>query len=409
MKIVTLFSGGGGVEAGMRDAFGDFEGYAVEFDPTNPKLSEQIANCHELNFPDCKLFRESVQQMANRNFEEIPRNPDILWSSTVCCNYSQAKGGKVVETIADHEMALDTIAAVQALEPRHFILEQVRGYEKSNSFKYLILKNLDALGYKYQYKIMRLLGYQTRVRLILWASKTELLPEPKETQLTGWGEKISDLLPTLTKSTLLSAQQKVLEENCFSVPVWINRIGHRNEYKLQPSDMPIGTIIKSLFIDLSKPTITSRNHFADIAMPDGTVLQPNMRCVARLCGFPDWYQLPDKTAIAGSILGNAVPPEFVSNWLGSEEAKKILQGTDVQKAGDEIPSVLTENLPIGDKTTGYLYKRHRNGKLIYEFAVPTADWRRKKTFYVATGRFKRIWNAINAGVPAQITVQKVFG
>jgi DNA (cytosine-5)-methyltransferase 1 len=40
----------------------------------------------------------------------------------------------------------------------------------------------------------------------------------------------------------------------------------------------------------------------------GKVLVINPRCLARFQSFPDWYILPDKKAVAGEIIGNAVPP-----------------------------------------------------------------------------------------------------
>ena len=59
----------------------------------------------------------------------------------------------------------------------------------------------------------------------------------------------------------------------------------------------------------------NRNKFADIFLPDGTVNLANMEMVKRLSEFPLWYQLSRTTAVDGAILGNAVPPIFVSKLL----------------------------------------------------------------------------------------------
>ena len=56
----------------------------------------------------------------------------------------------------------------------------------------------------------------------------------------------------------------------------------------------------------------NRNKFADIFLPDGTVKLANMEMVKRLSNFPLGYQLSGTTALDGAILGNAVPPVFVS-------------------------------------------------------------------------------------------------
>jgi len=48
-------------------------------------------------------------------------------------------------------------------------------------------------------------------------------------------------------------------------------------------------------------------HKANV-LKNGKVLVINPRCLARFQSFPDSYILPDKKAIAGMLVGNAVPP-----------------------------------------------------------------------------------------------------
>lgn len=43
-------------------------------------------------------------------------------------------------------------------------------------------------------------------------------------------------------------------------------------------------------------------------LSQGRVVKMTPRALARFQSFPDWYQLPEKTALACRIIGNAVPP-----------------------------------------------------------------------------------------------------
>ena len=60
----------------------------------------------------------------------------------------------------------------------------------------------------------------------------------------------------------------------------------------------------------STPTITSTQpqHPFRAWLSQGRVVKMTPRALARFQSFPDWYQLPDKVALACRIIGNAVPP-----------------------------------------------------------------------------------------------------
>lgn len=308
LKVVTLFSGGGGVEAGLKDIFGEFEGYAVEFNPRNPKHSSAIADCYQKNFPTHHLFRKTIEDMAATNFMELPQNPDILWASPECVYSSQLRSHQQTDKDEEDFQALYAMQAIYRLQPRHFILENVPNYRNSQAFQLLVLQNLRHMGYLYQFKVVRTLTHQSRDRLILWATKDELLPPPQDAILGGWWWAISDLVEDLPDIALSKRYQNLLPVES---PTWMNLVG-KGSHRPTPGNKPCPTVTKARFTD-SKGA--NRNRFAAIALPDGRVKQVSMECIKRLQGFPDWYQLPKKTAIAGSILGNSVPPAFIKEWL----------------------------------------------------------------------------------------------
>ena len=313
---VVLFSGGGGVEAGLIDA-GIEPLLAVEYNPNKPVLSKAMADCHEKNFPNCKVIRRTVQELAAENFSEFPQEPDILWASPMCSNFSIGKKNGA-EQDDDVEAAKAVVVAIKKLRPKHFILENVLAYRKSKSWR-IIETALTALGFgcSIKTKTVDMSDYgipQARKRMIAWASQDNQvsLEMPSKTAKTSWYEAIEDLIPNLPNSKLTKGQHagvsKFLEENNPEpLLIWASRPD-----RPIPSSSTTNTILRSQFTDGKG---YNRSKFADIWFPDGTIKQLTIECVRRLQSFPDWYKFPESVAVAGSILGYSVPPKFVEQFL----------------------------------------------------------------------------------------------
>jgi DNA (cytosine-5)-methyltransferase 1 len=318
---VVLFAGGGGVEAGLIEA-GILPVMSVELDPDREKLSSAIANIHEKNFAEygCKIIRETVEQCAAEHFEGFPKNPFLLHSSNVCKGFSNANGEKG-ETRKDIDAAIAVVIAIRELNPENFTLEQVAGYQYSESFK-TILDNLDELGYNTRWNIVNLADFgvpQSRSRLILRASRNgEPIPLPPSVNRVSWDSAIEDLIPNLPDSTLTEGQQKAIAslENP-KYPILIGRVG-RSAETIRESGQTSFTLVSAIFTDQK---LSNRSKFANIVTSDG-VKDLSIQCAARLQGFPDWYEFGEESAIAGTIIGNSVPPLFIYNLFKSVVSKE---------------------------------------------------------------------------------------
>ncbi|NEP10859.1 MAG: ParB N-terminal domain-containing protein [Symploca sp. SIO2C1] len=314
---VVLFSGGGGVEAGLVDA-GIEPLLSVEFNPDKPELSEAMSDCHEKNFPNCKVIRRTVQELAAEDFLGFPQEPDILWASPMCSNFSVAKKGGS-EQNDDVAAAKAIVACIRKIKPKHFVLENVPAYQKSESWEQINFV-ISSLGYTQKYAIVDMSDYgvpQARKRFLAWADQDDQasLEMPEKTDHTSWYEAIKDLIPDLPDSELLKGQQRSVDqflENNAPEPLLIDRVGGRSKYRAIPSSKPANTILRSHFTDGKG---ANRSKFADIWLPDGQVKQLTIECVRRLQSFPDWYEFPEPVAVAGSILGYSVPPKFVELFL----------------------------------------------------------------------------------------------
>ncbi|MGF2037234.1 MAG: DNA cytosine methyltransferase [Nostoc sp. CmiVER01] len=58
-------------------------------------------------------------------------------------------------------------------------------------------------------------------------------------------------------------------------------------------------------------------------MPDGIVKSLFIEGAAILQGFPSWYEFPNETATAGSIIGYSVPPSFAKKLFISAQSKLL--------------------------------------------------------------------------------------
>lgn len=328
--FASLFSGGGGADIGAILA-GLKSIWAVELDP-------QIAEIYAANIKHNPLTK-SIAQVDPKQLER----PDVLWASPPCQAYSIARDKKLLAR-DDANIGLAIVPFLELLQPPIFILENVEGYRTSKPF-YTIIDVLHRLGYLTQWEVLNAADFgvpQTRRRLILRAVKNSFVPSlPQPQKWRGWYEAIADLIPRLRPTQLAPWQLKRLpsgllndflidsknadpngfptvrfkSEPIFTVcaaiskglpkAVLLERSGARNgSLNLRLAQQPAWTIKSSITTDGKG---NERNAFIN-ALVEGQVLSLNIRSLARLQTFPDWYTLPESTALAGRIIGNAVPP-----------------------------------------------------------------------------------------------------
>jgi DNA (cytosine-5)-methyltransferase 1 len=318
LSAVILFAGGGGVEAGMVAA-GIRPVASVEFDPTNPELSRALASNNHLNFKPygSRMIRQPVQELAVSGFPGCPMSPDYLHASPVCSNFSPANPDGTEEP-EDVESAIATAQAILSLYPRCFTLENVPAYQNSEAW-YLIEQSLKAEGYKIAQDILDAADYgvpQCRKRFIVKACRDTQPALPAKQKRIGWYEAIEDIIPELPPSELLPAQREALQQKLILKPnieaLLIERTGFRNSPQLREPAEPVWTIKKSIFHDHRG---NDRNRFIDVWLASGEVKALTIEAIARLFGFPSWYYLPDRVAVAGSILGYSVPPPLITALL----------------------------------------------------------------------------------------------
>jgi DNA (cytosine-5)-methyltransferase 1 len=359
----TLFSGGGGVEALLKQSI-DFV-HAVEYDPA-------IAGVYRQNHGD----HVQVASVCDVDYS-LWGALDYLHASPVCKEFSQAKSGGSESSI-DIDSALAVVRCLEQTAPRVFTLENVGAYARSQSYR-LICHALDRLGYMWHAEVLNSADFgvpQTRRRLILRAVRDSLLPGlAAPDPWVGWYAAIEDLIDTLPASQFAPWQLERLPEEIGGHTFFNNNAGTDDYTTLnrREHDEPVSSIVSTpksitsyrafivhstdqrsmpvrdegeptftvmsfsykdsrgaggmpraflvegnspttrppLVADANDPAWTVRaaryKGFARAWLEQGRVVRMTPRALARFQSFPDSYVLPSKAALACTVIGNAVP------------------------------------------------------------------------------------------------------
>jgi DNA (cytosine-5)-methyltransferase 1 len=329
--FASLFSGGGGTDIGALQA-GYTPLWAVECDAV-------IAEWHTRNLPDTQMIVAPVQDVDYRTLPVV----DWLHASPPCPNFSVAKDD-AAETELDIEMARSTVRAIQEQQPPVFSLEQVYGYRESVSFA-LIVQALHALHYDVQWWHLNTADYgvpQTRRRLILAARRDGRVVRPAVTHCqggradmfggllpwVGWYEAIQDIIDTLPdsefapwqlarlpvdvrESVLLDGQSNSNGTTCTSVtdhaPAFAVQAQTGARHATRAVLVGDGDTYRPV-VSGDEPSPTQGASNGARALVPYRVVKMTPRALARFQSFPDWYELPERNALACKIIGNAVPP-----------------------------------------------------------------------------------------------------
>ena len=129
LKCVSLFSGCGGLDAGMNEA-----GFDVLLGVDNDPL---CAKSHRENFPDSAFFEGSVSTLTLSAIDSLTGGKasdgvDLLIGGPPCPPFSKSRFYRKEKPRAlDDELATDTIggylSVLSLLRPRAFLLENVPG------------------------------------------------------------------------------------------------------------------------------------------------------------------------------------------------------------------------------------------------------------------------------------------
>ena len=230
MKIVSLFSGAGGLDLGLI------------------KAGHEVIWANDIDFDSCETYKLNIgdhiicEDITKIKLEEIP-DCDIVIGGFPCQGFSQAN---LLRGTDDERNILykQFYRIIKGKKPEYFIAENVRGIlslDNGNAIK-KIVKDFSDAGYRVKYQSFNTADYgvpQTRIRILIVGTRKDLpnemdfqFPEPTHDK-ASW-VSISNALKKIPEPESSSSK---LKNHVYSKYKITNRnfTGHRETDPDKPS------------------------------------------------------------------------------------------------------------------------------------------------------------------------------
>lgn len=324
MKVVSLFSGAGGLDLGFI------------------KAGHEIVWAND-NFPDAvKTYRKNIgDHIVCEDISKIPSDQipdhDILIGGFPCQGFSVANS-KRGENDERNKLYLELLRVLIDKQPKFFLAENVKGIlslMKGAIFE-MIISDFENAGYKIKYKVLNAANYgvpQKRERVIILGVRNDIQfdlehPEPTHSETSSL---FNDKKNWVSIGEALKNIPEPEEEHSL--------LNHTySKFKLK-----FNGYLGNRAIDPTKPapTVTARGD-----EKGGVVVlhHPNnhrrmsVRELALTQSFPIDYVFEGNNSSAYRQIGNAVPPllAFAIASIFPKELKKYATNTTTSKAVPQL-------------------------------------------------------------------------
>jgi len=351
MKIISLFSGAGGLDLGFKEA--GFDCILAS------DIMSQAESTYKKNFPETKFIRKDIRLLSVDEIKKAIGNQkiDVIIGGPPCQGFSNM-GNKNSADPRNYlfEKYADIVNAVQ---PKCFVFENVKGMFTMFEGRFFdkIVNSFLEIGYDIFYRMINSSDYgvpQKRERIIIVGSKIGRpfkFPQPdtnpfgKITSYKNVGESINDLI----------RRNKIpnhIPLNHCEVVV--------NRYKLipeggklpKPENLPKDIRRRNFgntYTRLSRNEISSTIVPGNNALPVHPTLNRSLtpREAARIQTFPDDFIFEGDRRSQCILVGNAVPPLLSAKM--AESVSNFIRGT--KYGGVE---------PDGEAHVGETFSRAKN-------------------------------------------------
>lgn len=175
-KIVSIFSGAGGIDTGFHKA-----GFETVF---ATDIWDVACKSLKENFPKAEVQCGDVKDINFKSIREKYQNIDGLVGGPPCPPFSKSRfyrkeKNRGIEDENGLKTVLNYFRAVEELQPNFYFFENVHGfvYKPHAAALELVKKESEKLGYKVFYKVLNAADYgvaQTRKRFICIGVKTSM-------------------------------------------------------------------------------------------------------------------------------------------------------------------------------------------------------------------------------------------
>lgn len=312
-KIISLFSGCGGLDLGFEKAGFDIP-IANEFDKT-------IWPTFEANHPKTKLIKGDIRNLTD---EDFPDTVDGIIGGPPCQSWSEAGSLKGIDDDRG-QLFFDYIRILKEKKPKFFLAENVSGMlanRHSDAVKN-ILKMFEKCGYDVSMTLVNAKDYgvaQERKRVFYIGFRKDLkidfqFPEGS-TKDDSKKITLKDIIWDLQKTAVPAAEknyknEKAVNNNEYYTGAYSSIFMSRNRVKAW--DEQAYTVQASgrqcqLHPQAPKMIKVAKNDCRFVKGKEKLYRRMTVREVARVQGFPDDFKfIYEKVDTGYKMIGNAVP------------------------------------------------------------------------------------------------------
>jgi DNA (cytosine-5)-methyltransferase 1 len=335
-KVVSLFSGCGGLDLGLEGGF-SFLGNRYRETPFNViwanDINEKACRTLKLNLPHTEVVCDDITKVLQHKLE-IPE-ADVVVGGFPCQDFSLA-GKRRGLTVQRGQLYLSMAEIVKIVKPKIFLAENVKGllsWEKGLGIRTMI-SDFEKLGYHVEYRLHNTADFgvpQTRERVIIIGVRKDV------------GNKV--IWPTPTHSQ----KPESLEKSWVSLKQAIGDLELDKKHFCLPNS---GFSKAKLFPGTQGNTITKRDrpgptmraeHHGNIEFHYKLPRRLSAREAARIQSFPDDFVFVQSTTDAYRQIGNAVAPVF--GWHLAQALKEMLDN-DLSGRTDRTESSIRELIGV---------------------------------------------------------------
>lgn len=318
-KVLSLFSGCGGLDLGFQ---GGFKSLGNEYSENNFEIIwandiEKNACITYQNYFDHPIVCEDIRNiLENKNIDlfgkPLPSKVDIILGGFPCQDFSHAgkrrgfgsKRGTLYQAMSE---------VIKKTEPILFLAENVKGLLTMNNGGAIeqITTDFEKLGYNISYKLLLTADFgvpQKRERVVIIGTKKGVLPK--------------------YNFDLLSAQNK----NWLTLEMAIGDLentqeGEKENHFWSKAKKNKGQGNNAVDKDSLGPTMRAEHH-GNIEFHWNKKRRLSAREAARIQTFPDDFIFHTSTSSAYKQIGNAVPPVFA--WYLAKTIEKFLNQNTIK-------------------------------------------------------------------------------
>jgi len=329
LKVVSLFSGCGGMDLGF---CGDFDVFGKHYE----KNPYDIIFSNDIVERACNTYRNNFNHEAvcgdikDIDINSIPQ-ADIVIGGFPCQDFSLAGKRKGLSSERGR-LYLEMKKVIVHCNPIAFVAENVDGIRKSKtgsdaSALDVIIEDFESIGYNVVYKPLNAADYgvpQNRVRVIIVGIRKDFGLTMKYPKITHgeYGQK-----PWMTSKEAIDDLWELLDKTIIE--------NHTSKDYSKAKFYPGKKMQGNCKIDGNRPSPTIRSehhgniegHYRTINDNEPENMQYwrrlSVRECARLQTFPDDFEFPCSPSDAYKQIGNAVPP--ILGWNVARALYKTLE------------------------------------------------------------------------------------